>query len=95
MEHSSGPWTVERDIHDQGHFKVYGKDAWLIAEVSDGAYYEEYGDEDPEEANAHLISSAPELLEALKDLMKLPATVEVRAARELRALAAIAKAEGR
>lgn len=34
-----------------------------------------------------------EVLKALKDLLKLPATIDERAARELRALAVIAKAE--
>ncbi len=46
-------------------------------------------------ANARLIAAAPDLLAALKEMVKFPATVEQRAARELRALVIIAKAEGR
>ncbi len=79
QRHAPGPWEV--DYADDGHLEVCDI-ASVIAVVS---HYEGH-----EEANARLISAAPFLLLALKDLLD-----KRTAHNEVVAGAAIAKAEGR
>lgn len=59
--HTPGPWTNHGRIKQAGlpHSAVAAKT--LIARV----YSEAFGDSEQEAANAHLISAAPDLLEAL------------------------------
>lgn len=67
-KHTPGPWTV--DTNGGGRFsnsiaaKVVA--SGLIADVSDWWY-----DVGQAEANAHLIAAAPDLLEALVELLPL------------------------
>lgn len=72
--HTPGPWLVEKITSDSYYITIspepYGPAvAWLVAWLSEGA-------PDVSEANAHLISAAPDLLEALQ---KLHAFVEEEA----------------
>lgn len=78
--HTPGPW--------------YAEESWVLKDIGDRAYHitkcADWSEET--EANAHLIAAAPDLLEALKGVLRVAdrATVEFDAAR-----AAIAKAEGK
>lgn len=96
--HTPGPWRVEIRAGDEWYFGGGNDQEFVIRGLKDP----EAGGDDPiavysadteeDRANARLISAAPELLEALKEVIKVSdrATVEFDAAR-----AAIAKAEGR
>lgn len=64
-------------------------------EISDGGKSEQWAGHALNEKYARLFASAPELLDALKSLMAYPQSLERKAAAELQAVAAIAKAEGR
>lgn len=55
-KHTLGPWTFERD--SDADYSIYGKDGVFVATV--------HHENDDRKANAALIASAPELLEALK-----------------------------
>lgn len=104
--HTKGPWkTAERyldclSVVDSGGFEhvtaeshaillgyteILGVDHWSGVEGT-------ARDISPEEqfANARLISSAPDLLEALRTIARMASSTKLRAV----ALAAIAKAEG-
>lgn len=81
MPHSPTPWTAGSD--EDSHI-VFDAELNLVCDVSlDG------GDVETEEANALLIAAAPDLLEALRGVLRVADrnTVEFDAAR-----AAIAKA---
>lgn len=79
-KHTQGPWAATSNDHpEQG---VYGS-GYRIAKMTGGEIQRDH-------ANARLIAAAPELLEALKDLVNNGIGTEaVKHAR-----AAIAKAEG-
>jgi len=84
--HTSGPWYAVKLDASPDH-------AWAIdSELVEIARLSEWPDHQAEsEANARLIASAPELLEALRNLTHPMASDE-----DLQhALAVIAKAEGR
>ncbi len=97
MSHTPGPWG-----YDAGSMEVFADNdqhgsGW-IALVKGNDSDSRPLPADMQEANAHLIAAAPDLLAALTDLFRqvlmLPA--DVRWAMELRlATEAIAKAEGR
>lgn len=83
-QHTPGPW--ENHCGEVTTPQINGRSYRRIAAVQD---YGLGGLPEVDEANAHLISAAPDLLEALKEL------VDLNVARNMnRAKAAIAKAEG-
>ncbi len=103
MSHTSGPWEYSKEVSRVGIHMVNNKDGYLIANV--GGYKI---DPDANEANARLISAAPDLLMVLKnfyDHFKEPGCNPFMQARRLTpddwnalvlgARAAIAKAEGK
>lgn len=68
MEHTPGPWFASRDDGNEGNY-VSVEDR-VIADTY--GYFCDTGLELPEEeaeANARLIATAPELLEAVQDLV--------------------------
>ena len=98
-QHTPGPWTISDEVNADGD----ETGAYLINTLEN--QYVPLGDQwrglakTYTEANARLIASAPELLEALKELHKLDsATNGVETKRYDNAMnaarAAIAKAEG-
>lgn len=80
--HTPGPWTVERDGPNR-RWLVNGDD--FAVATCDGAIRRQ-------EADARLIAAAPDLLNALRDM--LDGTGDITAERVGRARAAIAKATG-
>ena len=92
--YTPGPWIHEATSEAQ---LIKSKQGYLIAEVAQDETYDYAADMREAEANAHLIASAPELLEALKYLRNV-ADSDVRGVRlggiEIADLA-ITKAEGR
>ncbi len=76
MEHSSGPWIAEKRRGDEWWFG--GRDGAEIVIRSAGDEFgavavlgAKLGSEGIDDANARLISAAPDLLEALQDLLDL------------------------
>ena len=57
-KHTPGPWTLHSHMGE--HFITGGNPSFLIAHASNGRTHHE-----PDESNARLIASAPDLLEAL------------------------------
>lgn len=100
-KHTPGPWryipnlrfTSEGQNEDYAYPYLIYAGAEFIAQVATDQMCEETADE----ANARLLTAAPDLLAALKELV--PATGSLDASRYIRALdaaqAAIAKAEGK
>ncbi len=88
-KHTPGPWSYKA-----GDSILYIQSKGIIAKVGIAGYWEKYSPED--EANARLISAAPDLLAALREFVHpyQSATLTEREQRE-KALAAIAKAEGK
>ena len=83
LNHTPGPWSIRQE----GVWSV-GTDHEMTALV--------YGfTDEEEEANAHVIAAAPDLLEALKILAKLGESHGAEGVYWDKARAAIAKAEGR
>lgn len=67
--HTPGPWLIESDYNEDGSdLIVMAEQAYVIADTR----HESCGIVDADEcyANARLISAAPELLEALKGLLR-------------------------
>lgn len=93
QKHTAGPWETHTDAHGRG--LIYAESRWLATtwrangEGNDASYL-------PSEANARLIAAAPDLLAALKWLVKEAGDcLEVEAPSGLQmARAAISKAEG-
>jgi hypothetical protein len=86
-QHTPGPWVIHRP-NDSERIDINAEGSFYIAEVIGGMT--------AQEANAHLIAAAPDLLEALEELealgsLELP---QRRDAALLKAKAAIAKAKG-
>ena len=67
-KHTPGPWEIEEHYHF-GYRWISGPEHSQLAQV---VWCMEDEDRSPEcEANAHLIAAAPELLEALENLLKV------------------------
>lgn len=62
-KHTPGPWVVKPVENEQGGFDIDSEYGYHIAETIGGLDYEE-------EANARLIAAAPDLLEALRELLE-------------------------
>ena len=90
MSHTPGPWRWK--LEEFGSYRLIAKDGTKVAD--DGSADGEYGGwmNDPNEPNARLIAAAPDLLEALVDLLGW----QTLAPHDVvdRARAAIAKARG-
>jgi hypothetical protein len=68
MSHTPGPWKIERH-YDPGYKNISAQKHTALAQV---VWCMEDEDRSPEcEANAHLIAAAPELLDALENLLKV------------------------
>jgi uncharacterized cupin superfamily protein len=99
-KHTPGPWTVQKHHHAAGDlWLTVLRGAWDVThnhasrpEVIADAAYSAMSDEE-NEANAHLIAAAPDLLAALR-AMVLNDAHTYRDCHKA-ALAAIAKAEGK
>jgi hypothetical protein len=94
--HTPGPWVAERNSH-YWHIRPVSGTPPFIGDVC--ASNPEDADSGLQEANARLVAAAPELLEALKNLVSIPAfnvLLRVNGGHQLRkACEAIDKAEGR
>ena len=97
--HTAGPWTIKWGFNIYGSDRNYPDSDRIVANAgshSNNKFSAEVTAEN--EANARLIAAAPELLEALRDLMLSCGALDGdprsdnRAERQARA--AIAKAEG-
>ena len=96
MKHTPGPWRLEEwgsDYGPTGDFSVYpcgAKNKYPIASVQEPFHRSKT------KANAMLIAAAPELLEALIEMLEYAGIIEERFDRLAtdRARAAIAKATG-
>jgi hypothetical protein len=73
MRHTPGPWIVDED-----GASIYAKDThnpdtgdWLICEIEAGCNNSGLGNGEEDEANAHLVAAAPDLLEACKQALEL------------------------
>ena len=71
--YTPGPWIHEATSEAQ---LIKSKQGYLIAEVAQDETYDYAADMREAEANAHLIEAAPDLLEALKDLLPLIETCD-------------------
>lgn len=99
-KHTQGPWEIGKN--EFGEVEVFYKPEkigrFVIADniggevmVSDSGLYDDYSEV---EANAHLISAAPELLAALEGILKANPTEQSMVPAVEIAKAAIAKAKG-
>lgn len=86
--HTPGPWRVKTYPGTLQYAKVFGPPHPI-----DGGDYAPLC-ETSNEADAQLIAKAPELLEALRDLLKFSETWQGSSVEIVKARAAIAKAEG-
>ncbi len=86
MKHTSGPWDHDRGMLGNGraYSTVFSADERTIAEI--------YPLPDEGQANAHLISAAPEMYEALNLIIQ---EFDANTTGLAMARTAIAKAEGR
>lgn len=110
MKHTPGPWKVSRYPHSPHRIYVRGHvtaqwpdgstDIWHVQERKRGSHRGETaqwtGFMPEDEANAHLIAAAPELLDALETLFDITpfATNDKDAEIRVRVRALIAKAKG-
>lgn len=62
-QHTPGPWITGHNVYGHSRLAVMNPRNVIIAEVTD------WPNEDTTEANALLIAAAPELLEALEDIV--------------------------
>lgn len=111
MKHTKGKWKFERHGDDSQYFgnviaELDKKNG--IQEIRTITCHLKYGNPEENEANAQLITSAPELLEACKGLHKelkelwlflakngaYPKTIDIETKLLSKAKQAIAKAEG-
>lgn len=99
-KHTPGPWVTDNSVL-RGSINRLDEPRRHIALTSD--WEKEKGDREQNEANARLIAAAPELLEALEDVMsdlfyQIASHHDERTARNYPSLvdarAAIAKAKG-
>jgi hypothetical protein len=105
-KHTPGPWKLDRDELHYGSLStvVAGKKSKRFPGYQMFVDVGGLADVNEQEANARLIASAPELLEALKDLLRDIDTIDEFAINNTvlpmwedieRAKALVAKAEGR
>lgn len=66
MAHTPGPWTVEPHHNDFGSYTIKETRSKELGWASEEDW-----------ANAHLIAAAPDLLEALRGLVRISSTLEV------------------
>ena len=96
-QHTPGPWKIDHFNTSTGCYQISGHEQVLnLAFVQD---YSDEGDSDQEaKANARLIAAAPDLLEALKDLIASASPTEKEHPRMFaawqQARAALTKAKG-
>ena len=95
-KHTPGPWATDEADHDEPYQDIKikaGKHRTVCTVWIDDAPVRDFNAE--QDANARLIAAAPELLEALKELMVAADRVSAEPVTWLgKARAAIAKAEG-
>ena len=72
MKHTKGPWKINIDTGEYGVYHLYSPD------IGGDEVFER---EEIDEANARLIAAAPELLDALRDLL-YAATLPMKERRE-------------
>jgi hypothetical protein len=72
-EHTPGPWTIDLDYDRDGHHGINSEARmWkAVAECSANTLGAAKVSQDEAEANAHLIAAAPELLEALEEVVAI------------------------
>ena len=71
QSHTPGPWCIDDYKTAGGAPVICSNDCWRKTKRRVAKALYEFGSEDPEVAhNARLIAAAPELLEALKDLVE-------------------------
>ena len=88
--HTPGPWVVKQgDCDGSGAFSINAHTNGRTVFVA-----ETIGGLDEEEDNAHLIAAAPDLLEALEELLAHASSVGIGLYYEVMARAAIAIARG-
>ncbi len=73
---TKGPWTVEVDTGDRFYSEHHIESSEGMVAIVDGGNYGAWRDSEDEgkqefEANAHLISSAPDLYEALEGILAI------------------------
>lgn len=89
MKHTKGPWTTKTSSQDDFTIDIINEDGKL----SVAAVYHNYTDE--AEANATLISAAPEMLEALELVLNDNRLMNAMSREQARAiLDAVKKAKG-
>ncbi len=67
-KHTPGPWDL--DDYNNANFIIRDKSGEYVTTVTKSRYHDNRKDERAE-ANAHLIASSPDLLDALKSLLSL------------------------
>lgn len=99
-KHTPAPWMHEYDETSKGYWHIYGNNGdILVCSMQDNKSVMG-NNKDPKpktcQANARLIAAAPELLEALKMMVKLVNRTSLEVMPEVKiACEAIAKAEGK
>ncbi len=97
IKHTPGPWRVSSESPRiiKKDYRAIGSDAgFLIASTMGHDKSGFYASEQEADANALLITAAPELLEALEELLAATQHLEPCPATADKARAAIAKAKG-
>jgi hypothetical protein len=69
-KHTKGPWSISPTSNPETEFGIASNDGTIIARLD--SWFDK--DEPEADANARLIASAPDLLEALEALLRLYAT---------------------
>ena len=67
--HTPGPWYIEEISNRDWQINSDSRD-WCLLEITPAIYGESDSLSDEDKANARLIAAAPDLLEALKSLVK-------------------------
>ena len=71
MPHTPGPWIIDKLLSDKGAPIITAKSSWLKRSRAIAKVLYEGGSEDPEVyPNALLIAAAPEILKALKNMVR-------------------------
>lgn len=100
-QHTQGPWVIEGEfIYRTTEAHIRKKDRrgnWYISEVArvkEGIPLCKMTNPRDSEANARLISSSPDLLEALEQFIDITSDINGLSQQRAKARAAIAKAKG-